>query len=124
MQILNGEYNMSTSKKLDEITELVILLQNSWQGITIDEMKEKLERPRRAIERLMEVIREKFGDRLEIVKHNDNKKHWRLKKGCLNYLITFSDLELSRLKKLSDSIQNETERKCILNIIEKIKAFF
>ena len=53
---------MSTSKKLDEITELTMMLQNSWQGLTIDEMSEHLERPRRAIERLMEVIKEKFGD--------------------------------------------------------------
>ena len=52
---------MSTSKKLDEITELTMLLQNSWQGLTIEEMSEHLERPRRAIERLMEVIKEKFG---------------------------------------------------------------
>lgn len=114
---------MSTSKKLDEITELTMLLQNSWQGLTIDEMSEHLERPRRAIERLMEVIKEKFGDRLELVKHSeDRKNHWRLKKGSMNFLVTFSDLELSRLEKLSNSIKNEAERKSVLDIIEKIKV--
>ena len=72
---------MSTLKKLDEITELTMLLQNSWQGLTIEEMSEHLERPRRAIERLMEVVKEKFGNRLELVENNhDRKKHWRLKK--------------------------------------------
>ena len=83
---------MSTSKKLDEITELTILLQNSWQGLTIDEMSDYLERPRRAIERLMEVIKEKFGDMLELVPQSkDRKKHWRLKKNSMNFLVTFSD---------------------------------
>ena len=114
---------MSTSKKLDEITELTMLLQNSWQGLTIEEMSEHLERPRRAIERLMEVVREKFGDRLELIEHaNDRKKHWRLKKGSMNFLVTFSDLELSRLEKLSSSVKNEAERKSLLDIIEKIKV--
>lgn len=114
---------MSTSKKLDEITELAMMLQNSWQGVTIEEMAEHLERPRRAIERLMEVIKEKFGNRLELVEHTtDRKKHWRLKKGSMNFLVTFSDLELSRLEKLSNSIKNEAERKSILDIIEKIKV--
>ena len=113
---------MSTSKKLDEITELTMLLQNSWQGLTIDEMSDYLERPRRAIERLMEVIKEKFGDRLELVPQSkDRKKHWRLKKGSMNFLVTFSDLELSRLEKLSNSIKNEAERKSVLDVIEKIK---
>lgn len=114
---------MSTSKKLDEITELTMLLQNSWQGLTIDEMSDYLERPRRAIERLMEVIKEKFGDRLELVPQSkDRKKHWRLKKGSMNFLVTFSDLELSRLEKLSNSIKNEAERKSVLDVIEKIKV--
>ena len=114
---------MSTSKKLDEITELTMLLQNSRQGLTIDEMSDYLERPRRAIERLMEVIKEKFGDRLELVPQSkDRKKHWRLKKGSMNFLVTFSDLELSRLEKLSNSIKNEAERKSVLDVIEKIKV--
>lgn len=114
---------MSTSKKLDEITELAILLQNSWQGITIDEITEKLERNRRAVERLMEVIKEKFGERLEVVENNhDRKKHWRLKKGSMNFLVTFSDLELSKLQKLSSTLKNEADRKSVLDIIEKIKA--
>ena len=114
---------MSTSKKLDEITELAMLLKNSWQGLTIDEMSDYLERPRRAIERLMEVIKEKFGDRLELVPQSkDRKKHWRLKKGSMNFLVTFSDLELSRLEKLSNSIKNEAERKSVLDVIEKIKV--
>ncbi|MBO6088265.1 WYL domain-containing protein [bacterium] len=113
---------MSTSKKLDEITELAIMLQNSWQGITIDEISDKLERNRRAVERLMEVIKEKFGERLEVVENNyDRKKHWRLRKNSMNFLVTFSDLELSKLLKLSSILKNEADKKSILDIMEKIK---
>lgn len=98
-------------------------LQNNYCGVTIDEMSEKLERPRRAIERLMEVIREKFGDSLELVPtQRDRKKHWRLKKGTMNFLVTFSDLELSRLQRMSESLKSEADKKSISNIIEKIRA--
>lgn len=114
---------MSTSKKLDQITELTMALQNSWQGLTIEEICEMFELKRRAIERLMEVVKEKFGNRLEYVNHpNDRKRYWRLKKGSMNFLITFSDLELSKLENLSKTIKSEAERKYILNIIEKIKT--
>lgn len=112
---------MSTSKKLDEITELVILLQNSHRGVTIDEMKEKLERPRRAIERLMEVIREKYGERLYYINHDtDTKKHWIIKKDNESYFINLSEIEMQRLKKFSNSIKNDAERKNITEILNKI----
>ena len=114
---------MSTSKKLDEITELAILLQNSYGGYTIDELSEKLERPRRAIERMMEVLREKFGERLEYITiQTDRKKHWRLKKGTMNFLVTFSDSEIAKLEKLKNLLPNQNEQKSILEIIEKIKV--
>ena len=114
---------MSTSKKLDEITELAMLLQNSYYGLTIDELSEKLERPRRAIERMMEVLREKFGERLEVVnQHNDRKKHWRLAKGTMNFLVTFSDSEIAKLELIKKQLQNQTEQKIVSEIIEKIKA--
>jgi len=114
---------MSTSKKLDEITELAILLQNSYGGYTIDELSAKLERPRRAIERMMEVLREKFGERLEYINiQTDRKKHWRLKKGTMNFLVTFSDSEIAKLEKLKNLLPNEAEKKSISEIIEKVKV--
>lgn len=114
---------MTASKKLDELTELAILLQNTFCGYTLDEISEKLERPRRTTERLMEILKDKFGDRLETVPHHgDRKKYWRLKKGTMNFLISFKDTEIAKLEMLKNEIKNENEKQLITEIIEKIKA--
>lgn len=114
---------MTTSKKLDELTELALLLQNTYSGYTIDELSEKLERPRRAIERLMELLRNKFADKVEFIYHQTGrKKHWRLKKGTMNFLINFTESEIAKLESLKTNIKNEQDRKLINEIIEKIKA--
>lgn len=121
--MLSRENDMTTSKKLDELTELAILLQNTYTGYTLDELCEKLERPRRAIERLMELLRNKFGERLEFISHQtDRKKHWRLKKGTMNFLINFSESDISKLEMLKNKIKNTSEQKALEEIIEKIKA--
>jgi predicted DNA-binding transcriptional regulator YafY len=114
---------MTTSKKLDELIQLTTLLQNTYTGYTIDELCEKLERPRRATERLMELLRDKFGERLEAISHKtDRKKHWRFKKGAANFLINFSESDISKLEMLKNEVKSVSERKSVEKIIEKIKA--
>ena len=115
---------MSSSKKLDELTELVMLLQlNEIKGVTIDEMCERLERPRRAIERMMEVLKDKFGGKLTYkIGEYDRKKHWSLKKGSMSFMINFSDSEIAKLEMLKNKAINEEEKKIISNIIDKIRV--
>ncbi len=115
---------MSSSKKLDELTELAMMLQLSEsRGVTIDEMCERLERPRRAIERMMEVLRDKFGEKLSyIVGEYDRKKHWSLKRGSMSFMINFTDSELAKLEMLKNNVINKEERKTIDKIIEKIRV--
>ena len=115
---------MSSSKKLDELTELAMMLQlNEIKGVTIDEMCERLERPRRAIERMMEVLKDKFGGKLTYkIGEYDRKKHWSLKKGSMSFMINFSDSEIAKLEMLKNKAINEEEKKIISNIIDKIRV--
>ena len=121
---MNKEIKMSSSKKLDELTELVMLLQlNEIKGVTIDEMCERLERPRRAIERMMEVLKDKFGGKLTYkIGEYDRKKHWSLKKGSMSFMINFSDSEIANLEMLKNKVINVEEKKIISNIIDKIRV--
>lgn len=91
--------------------------------MTIDEMCERLERPRRAIERMMEVLRDKFGGKLSYkVGEYDRKKHWSLKRGSMSFMINFTDSELAKLEMLKNNVVNEEERKTIDKIIDKIRV--
>lgn len=111
---------MSRLNKTSEIIELIMLLQNSYCGLTIDEMAEKLERPRRAIERMKAILSDKFGDKLEEVTTTEKKKRWRFKKGSTNFLISFNSSDLICLEQLK-ALSNDNQQKQMDSIIAKIK---
>lgn len=114
---------MSRLNKVDEIIKLAILLQNSNQGLTIDKMAEEMERPRRSIERMKALLAERFYDKIEEVQNpSDRKKRWRFKKGTMNFLITFSDIDFANLEMIKGLLDNENKKKEIDELIEKIKA--
>ena len=113
---------MSTLKKLDELTDMVILLQNNNVGLTIDELSEKLECKRRTTERMLEVLKEKCGEKLSYIYiPTDRKKHWKLQKSPMNFGVNISNFEISKLKILSNKLKNQSDRQIINNLIEKIK---
>lgn len=58
---------MSRLNKAEEIIELAILMQNSYLGLTIDEIAEKFECSRRSAERMKALLFEKFPDKIEEV---------------------------------------------------------
>ena len=66
---------MSRLNKANEIIELAILMQNSYCGLTIDDIAEHFECCRRSAERMKAVLVENFGNKIEEVKNlTDNKK--------------------------------------------------
>jgi len=114
---------MSRLNKVDEIIELAMLLQNSYQGLTIDEIAENFECSRRSAERMKTVLAERFYDKIEEVQNpSDRKKRWRFKKGTMNFLITFSDIDFANLEMIKQLLDNENKKKEIDELIEKIKA--
>jgi len=114
---------MTRNEKLNELLDLALVLQNSYCGKTYDELEELYGFPRRRLERLISVLIEQFGDKVEIVENStDRKKHFRLKKNAINSLISFSSNDFVKLEKLKQLLNDENEKKEIDNIISKIKA--
>ena len=71
---------MSRLNKANEIIELAILMQNSYGGLSIDDIAEEFNCCRRSAERMKAVLFEKFPDKIEEVEHSlDKKKRWRFK---------------------------------------------
>ena len=58
---------MTRIEKLNELLDLALVLQNSYYGKTYDELEELYGFPRRRLERLMSVLIEQFGDKVEVV---------------------------------------------------------
>ena len=114
---------MSRLNKAEEIIELAILMQNSYSGLTIDEIAEKFECSRRSAERMKALLFEKFPGKVEEVLHtSDRKKRWRFKKGTTNFLINFTSSDFANLEYCKNLTKNSTKQKEISGLIEKIKA--
>ena len=114
---------MSRQEKLNELLDLALVLQNSYCGVTYDELQEMYGFNRRRLERMMSVISEQFGDKLETVENTtDRKKHFRFKKGTINPLISFTSDDFSNLEQLKGLINDENRRKNFEKLISKIKS--
>lgn len=114
---------MSANKKIDEIIELIIMLQNSYRGLTTSDIASHFECSKRTAERMMSAIVEKYGNYIETVQNKtDNKKRRRLKKGSLNSLIKFNSDDFALLEHYKNLEKSPAKNKELSAIIEKIKA--
>ena len=113
---------MSRLKKTNEIIELGIMFQNSFQGICIDDIMEHFDCSRRSAERMKEVLFDMFPDSYEEVPRNDKKKYWRFVKGTMNTLIKFSSDDFANLESLKKLSNNENQIKQLDEVISKVKA--
>ena len=102
---------MSRTEKLNELLDLLLVLQNSYTGKTYDELQEMYGFNRRRLERMMSILVEQFGDKIETVENStDRKKHFRLKKGTINPLINFSCDDFCLLEQLKELINDNTRK--------------
>ena len=114
---------MSRLNKANEIIELAILMQNSYIGLTLDDIAREFECSRRSAERMKALLVEKFGSKIEEVSSlNDKKKRWRFKKGTMNWLINFTTADFANLEQCKKSFKSPTKQKEIDELIGKIKA--
>ena len=114
---------MSRLNKANEIIELAILMQNSYIGLTLDDIAKEFECSRRSAERMKAVLVEKFGSKIEEVSSfNDKKKRWRFKKSTMNWLINFTSADFANLEQCKKSFKSPIKQKEIDELIEKIKA--
>lgn len=113
---------MSRLNKAEEIIELAMMFQNSYCGLCIDDIQEHFECSRRSAERMKALLFDMFPEKVEEVPTMDKKKRWRFVKGTMNFLISFTAEELASLMFLSRMTNDETRKKIIDEVIEKIKA--
>ncbi len=114
---------MSVNKKIDEIIELIIMLQNSYKGLTTSDIASHFECSKRTAERMMEAVVEKYGDYIETVQNKtDNKKRRRFKKGSTNSLIKFNSDDFALLEHYKKLEKSPVQKKKLNAITEKIKA--
>ena len=113
---------MSRLNKAEEIIELAMMFQNSYCGLCIDDIQEHFECSRRSAERMKSLLFDLFPEKVEEVPTSDKKKRWRFVKGTMNFLISFNAMELANLIFLSQLTQDESRKKVINELIEKIKA--
>ena len=113
---------MSRLNKAEEIIELAMMFQNSYCGLCIDDIQEHFECSRRSAERMKSLLFDMFPEKVEEVPTSDKKKRWRFVKGTMNFLISFNAMELANLMFLSRLTNDESRKKVINELIEKIKA--
>ena len=113
---------MSRLNKAQDIIKLAMMFQNSYCGISIQDIQEEFETSRRSAERMKAVLFDMFASRIEEVPSNDNKKRWRFLKGTMNSLINFTSADFSNLEHLKEYETNPDRIKEIDELIAKIKA--
>lgn len=113
---------MSRLAKTEQIIELAIMFQNSYCGLSIDDIQEHFECSRRSAERMKALLFDIFPDKIEEVPALDRKKHWRFAKGTMNTLISFTTDDFANLEYLKGLSTDESKKKQIDELVAKIKA--
>ena len=101
---------MSRLTKTEQIIELAMMFQNSYRGLSINEIKEHFECSRRSAERMKALLFDLFPEKIEEVPTPDKTKRWRFVKGTANMLISFSANDFANLEYLK-GLSNDAKRK-------------
>lgn len=113
---------MSRMEKSTQILELAVMMQNSLYGVSLEDIMTKFEISKRTAQRMKGVIEDTFVFELEEVNDlTSRKKRWRLKKGAVNSLIGFSLKEICTLERITDNLNNETDKRVLKVLTEKLK---
>lgn len=113
---------MSRLTKAEQIIELAMMFQNSYCGLSINDIKEHFECSRRSAERMKALLFDLFPDKIEEVLTGDKTKRWRFIKGTMNALISFSAGDFANLEYLKGLSNDENRKKQIDELVSKIKA--
>ncbi len=113
---------MSRLNKAEQIIELAMMFQNSYCGLTIDDIQEHFECSRRSAERMKALLLDLFPEKVEEVPILDKKKRWRFVKGTANMLISFTPDDFANLEYLKGLSTDENRKKELDELIAKIKA--
>lgn len=84
---------------------LALRLQTTQEGLSLDDMAEEIGKGRRTAERFRDAMEQIFP--LEIAEGDDRIKRWRIRRGYLNRLISFSPDELADLRSARVLMEHE-----------------
>lgn len=113
---------MSRLNKAEEIIKLAMLFQNSYCGLTIDDIASEFECSRRSAERMKALLFDLFPEKIEEVPTPDKKKRWRFIKGTMNALISFNADDFANLEYLKGLSNDDNRRNELDELIARIKA--
>ncbi|MBR1604843.1 MAG: WYL domain-containing protein [Alphaproteobacteria bacterium] len=110
---------MGTYGKIIDLFKLALQMQETSEGISIEEIKKEFDVSRRTAERMKTALLDSFPQ-MEEVDTGERTKRWRISQRSLNSLISFSPLELSVFKTAEDLLKSQgmDEKADILQIVE------
>ena len=113
-----------TYKKTDDLLDLVIKMQSSREGVSLNEIAEQFNVSRRTAERMRNLIITRFPGQYEVRRDENGIKRWYIPQAHAEY-IEISAEEISFLEMVKKMLRNKnmTDKVEILDrLIDKVKA--
>ena len=107
--------------RVSDIIDLIILMQSKFNGVTLEEIKERFDVSRRTAERM----RDSLMNILPSVQEIDSEgriKRWGFVNYSMTEIITFTNDEIATLEKIKNN-SDEVTKADLTKIIDKLKAF-
>ncbi len=110
---------MANYEKMYDLFDLAFVMQESSEGLSLEDIRQKYNVSRRTAERMRDAIL-KYFPQAEEVKTGERTKRWRITQRSLNSFISFSAEELAVFKTAVDSLKqsNLKEKADILSKVE------
>ena len=107
--------------RISDILDLAIFMQSKSCGITLLDIMERYSVSRRTAERMRDSLLNIFPY-VDVIKSEDKQKHWGFVDYSINPLISFSQEEIIKLKKMIDKNSNKELKSELIKTLEKIEA--
>ncbi len=108
-----------------ELLQLVIALQGTSVGLTLEAICERFDVTRKTAERRLNAVRELFPNAIESQTLGDRRKYWRLRGGLAAGLIRVDPVELTALDAALERVEREgrpDQAQALRSLSEKVRA--
>lgn len=95
---------MANYEKMYDLFDLAMAMQESSEGMSLEDIQQKYKVSRRTAERMRDALLNYFPQ-MEEVKTGERTKRWRITQRSLNSFISFSAEELAVFKTAIDSLK-------------------
>lgn len=107
--------------RISDILDLAIYMQSKVLGITLLDIMKRYNISRRTAERMRDSLLNIFSS-IDVIKSNDNQKHWGFVNYSISPLVTFNKEELIKLENLIKKANNKELKFELTKTLEKIQA--